>query len=78
MKNYTYDLTVKSEDGNIYYKNENNSLRGYKKSWFKTEEAARKGLCNAIRYADICGDTVISWAIVYREHGVKVIESYKA
>lgn len=77
-KDYTFCLTMRSKDGKIEYLNEDNRAKGYRKSWFKTEESARKHLANQIELHQFFGSTLIEWTLFNRNHGIGIIEEYKA
>ncbi len=58
-KNFSYFLKVRTAEGKIENCNETNTSRGYRQSWFKTPEAAIKGLKNAISIAKRCHEEII-------------------
>ena len=58
-KNFSFFLKVKTAEGNIENCNETNTARGYRQSWFKTPEAAIKGMNNAIKIAKHCNHEII-------------------
>lgn len=77
-KDFTYCLTVKTSDGEIRHVNETDTARGYRKSWFKIEEAARKTLMRAIKTCEFYGETVLEYTLYHRSHQVGIIEEFKA
>lgn len=77
-KDYTYCLTVRSKEGEVQHLNETNPAKGYRKGWYKTEESARKHLINEIGIFQFCGYTVLEWTLFNRNHGIGIIEEYKA
>lgn len=58
-KDFSYFLKVRTAEGKIVSCNEANPSRGYRQSWFKTPEAAIKGLKNAIAIAKRCHEEVL-------------------
>lgn len=78
MKDYTYCLTVKEKDGSIRQVNETDVARGYRKSWFKTEEAARKALAQTIKCCEFYGGEILEYTLFHRSHQVGIIEEFKA
>lgn len=58
-KDFSYYLKVKTPDGKIVNRNETNPARGYRQSWYKTPQAAIKGLKNNIAISEICNDEII-------------------
>lgn len=77
-KDYTYSITAKTQDGRIRYLNETDTARGYRKGWFKTEEAARKNMMSRIKDCEFYGDTVIEYTLYHRSHQVGIIEEFRA
>lgn len=69
-RDYTYFLTVVRKDGT-----ERNINFGYPKSWFATEESARKGLQNSIKIEEFTGSKVVYWSLSNRSKGR--IDEYK-
>lgn len=79
MKDYTWNLEVRTADGHEHHYNEQDLSRGYRKSYYKTEESARKALQRQIRCAEeFSNETVIAWALYSTVHGIGIIETYKA
>lgn len=77
-KDYSYDLTVLSPDGSLHQTNVSRPELRYRQSWYKTESAARKGLQNAIKFREFCGDKVFSWVLYCRNPQIGIIEKYNA
>ena len=78
MKDYTYTMKIKTEDGKIEYRNETDTAKGYRKSWYKTEEKARERLDRDIRNAEFYNYVVLEWTLYNRNNGIGIIEEYKA
>lgn len=49
-KNFSYVVKVRLEDGTINNYNETNTARGYRQSWFKTPQSAKKKMQQVINY----------------------------
>lgn len=64
MKDYSFNLKVKTAEGKIINKNETDTARGYRKGWFKTAEAAKERLGREINWANYCGETILSWEVI--------------
>ena len=77
-KDYTYIITAKTQDGEIRYMNETDTARGYKKSWFKTEETARKYMMGKLKDCEFYGYTVLEYTLYHRSHQVGIIEEFRA
>lgn len=78
MKDYSWSMTVQREDGTVEYRNETDTANGCRKSWYMTEDAARKGLNTCLALNVRFGYKVLSWMLFHRNHGIGVIDSYTA
>ena len=72
-KNFSWTMTVELENGNVVKCNTTNRGKGYKQSWYATENAARKALASQMKWTTDFGNKVLAWAVVGRngiiEHG---------
>lgn len=75
MKDYTYSLSAKNGNGEVVTFNETDKSKGYRKSWFKTEEAARKTLKRMIEFYEQLGYTEIEWTLYSKIKGIGIIET---
>ena len=69
MKDFTFTIRAKDENGQIVTANETNKTKGYKQSWFKTAEAAKKMLKRNINWFGYKGYTEVEW-VLYSKTGV--------
>ena len=76
MKDYTFTIKTKRADGTVLFRNETDTAKGYRKSWYKTEESARAGLWKELRFAAFCGETILEWTLYGRYHDIGIIEKY--
>lgn len=65
-KNFSWTMTVETQDGVVHKCNTANAGHGRKQSWYATEKAARKALAGQIEITTAYGNKVIAWAVVDR------------
>lgn len=65
-KNYSWAMTLQRDDGTVKECNVTNVRKGYKQSWYSTEEKARKALEERISWTTGFGEKILSWKIFNR------------
>lgn len=75
MKDYTWQVSARNENGEVVIANETNKARGYRQSWYKTEEAARKAMYRCIKWWKGRGYTEIKWTLYSKVKGIGIIET---
>lgn len=70
MMDYTWDVTMRNSDGKFISMNRTDRLLGCRRSWYKTEKAARKEMNWWYNQAvnGVC--TQIKWVLYYRHNGI--------
>ena len=75
MKDYTFSITAREADGKLHAYNVTDERRGYRKSWYKTEESARKSLNWWIYWCESNGRTEIQWTLYSKIKGIGIIDT---
>ena len=75
MKVFTWQMSARNECGEIVFANTTDSGRGYRQSWYKTEEAARKAMNRWAEWWESKGYTEIKWTLYSSIKGIGIIET---
>lgn len=75
-RDYSYRMTTRCTDGTIHQVNTTDTRKGYKQSFFLTEEAVRARVEQNIKFYESYGDEILSWEIYNVKTGT--IDSYAA
>lgn len=70
MLDYTWDVTARNCDGKFVSMNRTDRLLGCRRSWYKTEKAARKEMNWWYNQVVTAGCTEISWNIYHKTMGI--------
>ena len=75
MKDYTWQMSARNENGELVQANNADTARGYRQSWYKTEEAARKAMYGWAKWWASRGYTEIKWTLYSKVKGIGIIET---
>lgn len=70
MMDYTWDVTARNGDGKFISMNRTDPLLGCRRSWYKTENVARKEMDWWFTQVVKAGCTQIAWILYYRHNGI--------